>query len=35
LKHGSSELEGLTEAGQLQIRGAYYDLDSGSVHFFD
>ena len=35
LKHGSSALEGLVAASQLQICGAYYDLDSGSVHFFE
>jgi carbonic anhydrase len=35
LRHGSSALEGLIEASQLQICGAYYDLDSGSVHFFE
>jgi len=35
LKHGSSALEGLIEASELQICGAYYDLDSGSVHFFE
>ena len=35
LKHGSSALEGLVAASQLHICGAYYDLDSGSVHFFE
>ena len=35
LKHSSSALEGLVAASQLQICGAYYDLDSGSVHFFE
>lgn len=35
LKHGSSALEDLIEASKLQICGAYYDLDSGSVHFFE
>lgn len=35
LKRGSSALEGLVESSQLQICGAYYDLDSGRVHFFE
>ena len=35
LKRGSSALEGLVESSQLQICGAYYDLDSGRVYFFE
>ena len=35
LRHGSRILEDLVVAGQLQVVGAEYDLETGAVDFFD
>jgi carbonic anhydrase len=35
LRHGSALLEQLVVAGRLAVVGAEYDLETGTVHFFD
>ncbi len=35
LRHGSRILEDLVQAGRLVVVGAEYELETGTVHFFD
>ncbi len=35
LRHGSSILEGLVLKGRVAVVGAEYELETGTVHFFD